>query len=141
MPSVNVLTQDAAGADPVHEIGADIVDGRVLTTAGDIAVALGWELKPEGLCRGDVCVPVRADAQVGDGDRIDLGSVASVLGMATMVDEQAGLVAVSSPAADRRAALKGRVAPGFALPDLDGNLRTLEEFKDRKRLLIAFASW
>jgi hypothetical protein len=141
MPNVKVLTQDPAGTDPVHEIDADIADGRVLTTAGDIAIALGWELKPEGLCRGDVCVPVRADAQIGDGEQIDLGAVASLLGMATMVDEQAGVIAVSAPAADRRAALKGRVAPGFALPDLDGSLRSLEEFKDRKRLLIAFASW
>ena len=141
MTNVKVLTQDTAGMDPVHEIEADVVDGRVLTGAAGIATALGWELKPEGLCRGDVCVPVRADAQIGDGDRIDLGRVASVLGMATMVDDQAGIMAVSAPAADRRAALKGRVAPGFALPDLDGNLHALEEFKDRKRLLIAFASW
>jgi hypothetical protein len=141
MPNVKVLTQDTTGMDPVHEIEAHVVDGRVLTGAAGIATALGWELKPEGLCRGDVCVPVRADAQIGEGERIDLGTVASVLGMATMVDDQAGIMAVSAPAADRRAALKGRVAPGFALPDLDGNLHTLEEFKDRKRLLIAFASW
>ncbi|MEZ5246380.1 MAG: hypothetical protein R2707_14865 [Acidimicrobiales bacterium] len=141
MPTVKVLNQDATGAVPLHEIEAAVVDGRVLTDAGGVAEALGWELKPEGLCRGDVCVPVRPDAAVRNGDRIDLGAVASVLGMASMVDEQAAVVAVSAPAADRRAALKGRVAPGFSLPDLDGKLRSLEEFKDRKRLLIAFASW
>jgi hypothetical protein len=141
MPNVKVLMADPVGTDPLHEIDAQIVDGRVVTDVGGITTALGWELKPEGLCRGDVCVPVRADAELGEGDRIDLGAVAAVLGMASMVDEQAAVVAVSAPAADRRTALEGRVAPDFVLPDLDGKLRSLEEFKDRKRLLIAFASW
>ena len=141
MSMVKVLTQDPAGADPVRSIDAVVADGRVLTDGSGIATALGWDLKPEGLCRGDVCVPVRADAGVVAGDQVDLGAVASVLGMSTLVDEEQGLVAVSAPSADRRAALKGRIAPDFALPDLDGKLRTLEEFKDRKRLLIAFASW
>ena len=141
MSMVKVLTQDPAGADPVRSIDAVVADGRVLTAGAGIATALGWDLKPEGLCRGDVCVPVRAEAGVTVGDQVDLGAVASVLGMATLVDDDRALVAVSAPSAVRRSALKGRVAPDFALPDLDGNMRTLEEFKDRKRLLIAFASW
>lgn len=141
MSMVKVLSQDPAGAEPVRPIDAVVADGRVLTDGTGIATALGWDLKPEGLCRGDVCVPVRADAGVTVVDQVDLGAVASVLGMSTLVDEERALIAVSAPAGDRRAALKGRIAPDFALPDLDGNLRTLEEFKDRKRLLIAFASW
>ncbi len=136
MTRLNVLTVDA-----VNEIEAEIVDGRVLTDATGIAAALGWALEPEGLCRGDVCVPVRDDAGIRFDGRIDLARVAAVLDMATLVDREHALVAVSAPAADRRRALKGRVAPDFTLPDLDGVPHTLEEFKDRKRLLIAFASW
>ncbi len=136
MGRLHVLTVDA-----VNEIEAEIVDERVLTDAPGIAAALGWELKPEGLCRGDVCVPVREGDDVVVGERIDLVKVAAALDMSALVDPAHALVAVSAPAADRRGALKGRVAPNFTLPDLDGNPHTLEQFKDRKRLLIAFASW
>ena len=83
----------------------------------------------------------RDDHGIGAGDRIDLRAVADALGMTTLLDEESAVLAVSAPAADRRSALRGRVAPDFTLPDLDGNLHSLEEFKDRKRLLIAFASW
>lgn len=141
MPVLKVLTLDAGDADGVREIDGQVVDGRALTNGAGVEAALGWQLKPEGLCRGDVCVPVRDVAGIGSDDRIDLGAVADVLGMSSLLDEDVGVLAVSAPAAQRRAALKGRVAPDFTLPDLDGNLHSLEEFKDRKRLLIAFASW
>lgn len=136
MSDLQVLTVDGA-----TEIEVEVVDDRVFASKAGLEAALGWELKPEGLCRGDVCVPVADQTEISDGDRVDLGAVAGRLGMATLHDEEAGLLAVSAPAADRRAALKGRVAPNFTLPDLDGKLHSLEEFKDRKRLLIAFASW
>jgi len=136
MPRLKVLTVDA-----VSEIDAEFREGRAFTSAAGVSEALGWDLKTEGLCRGDVCVPIRDEAAVLDGDRVDLGGVADLLGMASLLDEEASALAVSAPSADRRAALKDRVAPDFELPDVDGNLHSLEEFKDRKRLLIAFASW
>jgi hypothetical protein len=141
MPEMKVLTQDPAESGGIRDIDGVLSDGRVLTDHAGVAAALGWDLKPEGLCRGDVCVPVRDPAGVVSDDGIDLAAVAGLLGMSTLVDEDAGLVAVSAPAGDRRAALVGRQAPNFVLPDLDGNPRSLEQFKDRKRLLIAFASW
>ncbi|MEZ5166434.1 MAG: hypothetical protein R2695_08055 [Acidimicrobiales bacterium] len=48
---------------------------------------------------------------------------------------------MSVPAERRHAPLRGRQAPDFTLPDLDGSDHSLEEFKDRKRLLVVLASW
>lgn len=141
MPTLKVLSHDPAEPGGVHDIEGALSDGRVLTDAAGVVAALGWELKPEGLCRGDLCVPVRDPAEINTDGRIDLNAVAAMLGMSTLVDEDAGLLAVSAPAGDRRAALKGREAPNFVLPDLDGHPHSIEQFKDRKRLLIAFASW
>src|SRR6476469_7190960 len=57
------------GARPAH----GRVDGdRVLLDAGALGELTGWQLKPEGLCRADVCVPVRDPDLTVDG-AIDVG--------------------------------------------------------------------
>ena len=103
--------------------------------------ALGWELKPEGLCRDDVCVPVRdRDALVRDDD-LDLAAVADALDRPVVVDEEHRVVVLGVPVATRRSAVEGFRAPSFELPDLDGRMHRLEEWRGRKKLLVAFASW
>lgn len=131
-PGLTVLTPSGASTVPGR-----IEGDRALLAAGDLQPAIGWTLEPHGLCRGDVCVPVTG---LGDGE-VDLGRVAEALGSTVLVDAESATVAVSVPAHDRRAALVGRRAPDFTLPDLDGTPHTLEQFAGRKRLLIAFASW
>ena len=42
----------------VHSVTGTTDGDRLLVDAGAFHQALGWELKPEGLCRGDICVPV-----------------------------------------------------------------------------------
>jgi hypothetical protein len=133
---LTVLTPEAATS-----IEATTRDGRILVSPRDVSVVLGWEVKPEGLCRGDVCVPVGAEAGVRHGAQIDLVAAAALLGSTALIDEPGAIAAISVSAPDRRGALKDRKAADFTLPDLDGRRHSLEEFKDRKRLLVAFASW
>lgn len=132
MSTITVLTPDGAAT-----VGGVAAHGRATLDASHLPAAIGWELKPEGLCRGDVCVPVRGL----DGPELDLAEVAGALGCTVLVDDVAGVVAISVPAQDRKAGLVGRAAPDFTLPDLDGAPHTLEQFAKRKRLLIAFSSW
>ena len=120
---------------------ADATRGTFLVAPDDLATALGWELKPSGLCRGDVCVPVRDLDAVRVGDLLDLSAVAAAVRQHTVVDLHAGIMAVSLPAELRRGALRDLEAPDFTLPDLDGTPRSLSEWADRKRLLVTFSSW
>jgi hypothetical protein len=127
--------------DEVRQVDALVVDGRVLVEPAALSSALGWELKPEGLCRDDVCVPVRDRDALFAGERLDVAAVAAALHRRTVVDTDAGIVAIALPNEERRRALNDHHAPGFTLPDLDGTAHSLEEWGGRKKLLFAFASW
>jgi hypothetical protein len=120
-------------------IDGDFLDGRVLVGAAAMREVLGWELKPEGLCRADVCVPLPA-AATSDG-RVDLAAAARALGRPAVADPGFGVVAVALPSEERKKALDDLEAPPFTLPDLDGAPHGLAEWQGSKRLLIAFSSW
>jgi len=118
------------------------IDGKAVVVSPEaIEAALGWTLKPEGLCKGDICVPVRNREAIARGDGIDLVAVASLLGSETLVDTESSIVAVSIPAESRHLALVGKQAADFTLPDLDGTPHSLSDFAGKRRLLVAFATW
>jgi hypothetical protein len=113
----------------------------MLVSPDRLGEALGWELKPEGLCRQDTCVPVRDSARLFVGNDVDVAAVAGALGRAVVVDAKAGIAAMALDAEDRRQALEARHAPPFTLNDLEGRAHDLAEWRGRKKLLVAFASW
>lgn len=124
----------------VARVRAAIIGGQVWLSPDTVREALGWELKPEGLCRGDICVPPPPGLSVGP-EGVDLGELAATLRrpLALDLDERAAYLAVA--ASDRSAALATLEAPDFTLPDLDGRLHTLSAHRGKKVLLVAFASW
>ncbi len=79
----------------------------------DFERATGWEIKDEGACKGDVCVPL------GDGP-FDLEAMAGRLGMAVVAEPGLSLWAVGPEVLSGRA-LATADASDFSLPDLDGN--------------------
>jgi|SRR5947209_2552485 len=135
MPSATIISDD------VRTVEATSADGRLLVAPERLVEALGWELKPQGLCRDDVCVPVRDQAALFRGEDLDLSAVAAALGRPAVVDAAAGMAAVAMDADGRRQALDSLHAPSFVLDDLDGGPHPLEEWLGRKKLLVAFASW
>lgn len=101
---------------------------------------LGWDLQPEGLCRGMVCVPVDQSALVRD-DGLDLGVLAGALQRPLVTDEKHAVAVLGASHHERGEALASLEAPDFTLPDLDGNLHSLSDQRGKKVLLVAYASW
>jgi hypothetical protein len=98
--------------------------------AGEFLRATGWELKPEGACRGDVCVPLPDQS---------LPEVARRLGMPLVHDEANGLWSLGPRVEPILPA--GGEAPDFVLPDLAGRVHRLSEQRGRKVLILAWAPW
>ena len=129
--------------DETRATTVDATAGPVGVRLAETAVrdALGWELKPQGLCRGEQCllVPSR-DALVRDGT-IDLATLASLLGRPLAMDTDEGVACLGGAAEDRARQLQSLEAPDFTLPDLDGRPHTLAGFRGKKVFLVAWASW
>jgi hypothetical protein len=123
------------------EVDARIDEGRILLSPADLERSLGWSLKPQGLCRDEICVPVPPSSKAVSGGSIDLEAFADLLGRPLAKDVEAGAACLGESAADRRAAMKGCLAPDFTLPDLSGRTHSLGDYRGRKALLIAWASW
>ena len=49
--------------------------------------------------------------------------------------------AFAAPAAERADALRSGMAPDFELPDVHGVLHRLSDFRGKKVVLYAYASW
>jgi hypothetical protein len=103
--------------------------------------ALGWELKPQGLCKDDTCIPVPPAAALVRGGAIDLATLADLLGRPLALDAAEHAACLGVAATDRARTLASLDAPDFTLPDLDGQPHTLSAYRGKKVFLIAFASW
>ena len=104
----------------------------------DFEVGSGWSLKPEGACRGDVCVPLPAGA-VSDG-AVDVAAVAGRLGMPLVEDAAAGLWALG-PETLSGHALASAEAPELVLADLDGNEFRLSSLRGQKVVIVSWAPY
>jgi len=111
----------------------------------DLPAATRWELRSEGVCRGDVCMPVpreRESEYVRDGRaRFNVGALARSLDQPVVHDDVLGVWVFGEAARARREALESLRAPDFTLPDPGGRPHALADFRGHKVFLVSWASW
>ena len=113
---------------------------RLLLDPSSVTELTGWVLEPEGLCQGDICVPVRDPDLTVDG-ALDAARFAVALDRPAVVDAAAGVVAIGERSAERRGPIEAGLAPNFTLPQIAGGTFTFSSLGRRKKLLLAWASW
>ena len=129
---------------PFEAASASAAGDDLWMSAADLVAATGWERQPQGLCHGDRCVPIppaRESAFVAPDGRINLAEFARYLQAPVVHDDGAGVWLFGEAAVSRRDALRSLDAPDFRLPDLDGRMHALSDYRGKKVLLLSWASW
>jgi peroxiredoxin len=113
----------------------------VLTEAGPtitpaaVQELTGWEVKPYGLCRGDVCNPARFD-----GGPVTLDALAAALHRPLAIEITAGeVIAVLGEPGGSTVAV-GELAPDIELHDVDGAAIPLTG-RGRKTAVVVWSTW
>ncbi|HEX9683453.1 MAG TPA: hypothetical protein VGA13_10245 [Acidimicrobiales bacterium] len=136
MPDITILS------DSEIVVTGELADHRCVVTSDDLHTVTGWELKTEGLCRDDVCVPVPDRSTLGDGDgRVDVGAVAAALDRRLVTDPERAVAALSVDRSTRLRTVTSGEVVDVTLPDLDGSAHRLSEWSGTKKLLVCWASW
>jgi hypothetical protein len=138
--AATLIYDDRASSAPSAEGNGD----DLWLSFEDLSASSGWEHKPQGLCSGDRCVPLppsrKSEFIAADG-RFNLAAFARYLELPVVHDDAAAVWLFGESAALRRQALRSLEAPDFRLPDLDGNVHALSEYRGKKVLLLSWASW
>jgi hypothetical protein len=108
---------------------------RLQVSAEDLERRTGWQMRPEGACKADRCVPLPESSP----GQLDVELLAERLDMALVRDEAHALWALGPESGGR--ALLSAEAPDVTLPDRHGNPFSLRSLRGTKVLLLAWASW
>lgn len=112
---------------------AGVIVDHLDVEAAEFERATGWQIKPEGACKAEVCVPL-------GGGGFDLLTTAEKLGMAVVPEPEPGLWAVGPESLGGRA-LATADASDFSLPDLDGREFRVDSLRGQKVLVVAWAPY
>jgi len=106
----------------------------------------GWTFKPEGACKGDVCIPLRtnpansSDIAEESNRELDLAELADQMGMPLVSAPEHNLWALG-PEAVGAHALTTAAAPALTLPDLAGQPFDLASLHGKKIVVYAWAPY
>jgi len=125
---------------------ANVSTGQLWITTVDLTRATGFRLKPQGVCRDELCFPLPKSREQefvrkNSGKTwFDLLAFARLVHQPVAYDE-ALATWYFGLRSDQRQGLSSLEAPDFTLPDINGKIHSLSDFRGKKVLLLTWASW
>lgn len=120
--------------------------GQLWITAADLKRATRFEVKPQGVCRDELCFPLPKARQQDFLRKEQSASWFNLTAFATLVRQPVAHDAALETwyfglRADQRQGLSSLQAPDFTLPDINGKPHSLSDFRGKKVFLVTWASW
>lgn len=148
-PSPLRATQRTLGATVLYD-GRTVTLDRISPDPTRVADALWiqktdlprineFELKPQGACRADVCIPIPKTMMRGA--YFNLTAFARKAGQSVLADPVARVWSFGEIPVVRGSFFESRMAPEVVVPDRMGRLVRLSQFRGKKVLLVTWASW
>ncbi len=116
-------------------------------TLNDLKRATRFEVKPKGVCRDELCFPLPKARQAaflqkqGKTTRFNLSEFARLVRQPVAADAEHAVWFFGPRAEEQNGYVASLQAPDFKLPDLNGKLHALADFRGKKVLLVTWASW
>jgi AhpC/TSA family len=121
--------------------------GDLWVTLGDLKRATRFVVKPQGVCRDELCFPIpkgRKEAflnKQGKTTWFNLSEFARLVRQPAAFDAEQSAWYFGPRAEVQNAYIDSLDAPNFTLPDVNGKPHSLADFRGKKVLLITWASW
>lgn len=116
-------------------------------TLADLKRASGFVIKPQGVCRDELCFPIPRGrrnsflSKRGPVTWFNLSEFARLVRQPVAYDIEQATWFFGPRADEQNGYLATLTAPDFKLPDMSGKLHSLSDFRGRKVLLLTWASW
>jgi hypothetical protein len=116
-------------------------------TMQDLKSATRFVVKPRGVCRDELCFPLPAKreaefvAKRGGITWFNLTAFAALVKQPVARDQNTGVWYFGKREDERGTYLASLEAPNFTLPDLNGKMHSLADYRGKKVLLVTWASW
>jgi hypothetical protein len=116
-------------------------------TMKDLTRATRFVVKPQGICRDELCFPIPKGRKSGfvakqnSVEWFNLSEFARLVKQPVSRDDKNGVWYFGKREDERGTYLASLEAPDFTLPDMAGHLHSLSDFRGKKVLLITWASW
>ena len=107
--------------------------------------ATGWQMKPEGACLGELCVPLPANKReewIADADDwvwFSYSEFAEMIGQKYVRDGD--VWSLGSVPAVQSVGLESAIAPDFEVTERNGNTLRLSDLRGHKVVLFTWSSW
>jgi hypothetical protein len=116
---------------------------NLLIRPEDLTRVNGFELKPQGACFAEMCIPLTAELMVEQNGSqwFDLCAFAELLGQAYVADAETKVWSFAEIPAKRDSMMVDAMAPDFEVTDRKGNVIRMADLKGKKALIVTWSSW